>query len=577
MLLKNRNLIILIVLLFQCVSSIYTQTIDDIVGNIPSEQSTIEEIANIYGVDMLPGARSFVSSIAASADSSGEYITVSWNGVVDSEITYYVYRSMEPALNSTILDRAKLISSINSSDSYSTLYSINDVLDREGSYYYAVVAEVNNVAKFYTATPGVDMTITPVLVNEIKSSFSDIDADLDPNVDLDPNADFYPSVDLDPVGNVEYVTSITASIKSSSESMVYWGDIPGYNGLYVIYKNSIPIENSKILAESVAIGRTPDVFFSDTNITSTYGPPYYYVVLENSFENPVFKPNDNYTTQELVLIEEGKEKNVVILEDGSLLIPGGADDDETTEVIRALVTGLTASREDQNVRLSWSITNNLPATYHYILISSTNEFDTNVNIMNNAAVIGITKLSDTNIYISNNSHTYLDTPIPNLHMYNPIYYALALIQNNEIPIIYTSDGMYTKTPIIINKPQEKPITEDILDNVVAVDRNNTLIVMPLENEESEVLSSSSDYDTQDIYNKSVILFKERKYSETSKLLELIKNDQVNSKFNYQINLLLGRSYYKIGKKKNALDTFRSVYYFSPSEIDFWIAQVLIDL
>lgn len=549
MLLKNKNLIILIVVLLQCVSSVHTQTIDDIVGNIPSEQSTIEEVANIYGVDMLPGAKSFVSSITASADSSGDYIAVSWNGIIDSEITYYVYRSMEPVLNSIILDRAKLISSINSSDSYSTLYSINDTLDREGSYYYAVVAEVNNVAKFYTATAGVDMTITPVLVKEIEDSL--------------------PGPNTNPLNDIEYVTSITASIKSSSESMVYWGEVAGYNGLYIIYKNSIPIENSEILSKSVAVGRTPDVFFNDTNITSIYGSPYYYVALENIFQNSVFKPNDNYTTQELILIDEPKENDVVIREDG---FPGVNDNDATTESIRALVTGLTATREEQNVRLSWSITNNLPATYHYILISSTNEFYTNVNIMNNAAVIGITKLSNANIYSSNNSHTYLDTPIPNLHMYNPIYYALALIQNNEIPIVYTSDGMHTRTPIIIKKPQDESIINDASDRVG--DESGALIVIPLENEKDDVLIEG---DTLDIYNQAVVLFKAMKYSEASKLLELIKNDKINSRLNYQINLLLGRSYYKLGKKKNALDTFRSVYNFEPSEVDFWIGQVLSDL
>ena len=560
MLLKNRNFVILIVVLLQCVSSIYTQTIDDIVGNIPSEQSTIEEVANIYGIDMLPGARSFVNGITASADSSGEYITVSWNGIIDSEVTYYLYRSMEPALNSVILDSAKLISSVNSSDSYSTLYSMNDTLDRSGSYYYAVVAEVNNVAKFYTATAGVDMTITPVLVNEVEDTISDSTIISDTNTTNNL------------LDDLEYVTSITASIKSSTESMLYWGEVPGYNGLYVIYKNSVPIESAEILAESVAIGRTPDVFFSDTNITMMYGSPYYYVALENSFQNPIFKTDDNYTTQKLVLIEEPKESGVIIVGDDPLFPTNdmSGNNDNVTGIVRALVTGLSATQEDQNVRLNWSITNYLPDEYHYILISSTNEFDTNMNIMNNSAVIGVTKLSDTNISFNNNSYTYLDTPIPTLHNYNPIYYALALIQNNEIPIAYATDGMYTKNPLTM----EKPTKEDAITNDSVGDESNGLIVMPVEDKKDDV---SGEYNPLDTYNKAVILFKERKYSEASKLLELIQDYQPKSRFNYQINLLLGRSYYKLGKKKNALDTFRSVYDFSPSEIDFWIAQVLSDL
>ena len=88
---------------------------------------------------------------------------------------------------------------------------------------------------------------------------------------------------------------------------------------------------------------------------------------------------------------------------------------------------------------------------------------------------------------------------------------------------------------------------------------------------------SGNENASDIYDKAVVLFKARKYSEASKLLESIQNYEPKSKFNYQINLLLGRSYYKLGKKKNALDTFRNVYNFSPSEVDFWIAQVLSDL
>ena len=567
MFLKNRNFVILIVVLLQCVSSIHTQTIDDIVGNIPSEQSTIEEVSNIYGIDMLPGARSFVNGITASADGSGEYITVSWNGIIDSEVTYYLYRSMEPALNSAILDGAKLISSMNSSDSYSTLYSINDTLDRSGSYYYAVVAEVNNVAKFYTATAGVDMTITPVLVNEVDDAVSIPDSNSgSTNSNIATNSNI--------LNNLEYVTSINASIKSSSESMIYWGEVPGYNGLYVIYKNSIPIENSEILAESIAIGRTPNVFFSDTNVAMSYGSPYYYVALENSFQNPVFKTDDNYTTQKLVLIEDAKENDVVIVGDPPLF---PSNDNNIPQVNRALVIGLTSSQEGENALLSWSITNNLPSEYHYILISSTNEFNTNSNIMNNPSVIGIGKLSDKYISFSNNTYTYLDTPIPTLHKYNPIYYALALIQNNEIPIVYASDGMYTKRPLTMEKSaviEDKP-KEDVVTNSNVEDKNNSLIVMPVEEKKDNV--SSNKNNASDIYDKAVVLFKARKYSEASKLLESIQNYKANSRFNYEINLLLGRSYYKLGKRKNALDTFRSVYDFSPSEIDFWIAQVLSDL
>lgn len=573
------------VIAFVLISStlfVYTQTIDDIVGSVPSERTTTSEVANIYGVDTLPGIRGFVNDLVATANVSGD-VNIKWSGVVENGLAYKLYRNSRPIINSRILEDSHLVGTLDVADSLSTDYSINDIPDTDGAYYYAVVAELNSVAKFYTATAGVDMTVEPIYIVRVNNTFVAKD-----------NLDKARSLGL----NANYVTSIKAIQQSPTNVMIYWNAIPGYIGNYVVYKNSTPIRDKTSLNSSTVLGRPIDVFYSDAVTDITEDVVLYYHVGIDAIEGTgtSFISNENYTTEAIIMTPTQLLENI-----------------QESKLLETQVNNLEALEDSGNITLKWSIDGVLPENYHYILTTSTNKFDKKGNAMNNAGIIGVKRIDSGSTSALENGFQYIDTPLPVFHMYKPLYYALSLVSDGSLVSMNLQDGMFITYPVKISEPIRKaavPVRKIIPDNNVIKNddfekilresvASNGLIIIPLQKmkEDSSMKSPSpvsnkndsikppvvievieeTKTNVNDVYSQAVIEFRNRKYSKAVSLLILISDDNSTKELNYQINLLLGRSYYKLGEKKNALDTFRKVYNYSPSEINFWISQVLSDL
>ena len=591
------------VIAFVLISStlfVYTQTIDDIVGSVPSERTTTSDVANIYGVDTLPGIRGFVNDLVATANVSGD-VNIKWSGVVENGLAYKLYRNSRPIINSRILEESFLVGTLDVADSLSTDYSINDIPDTDGAYYYAVVAELNSVAKFYTATAGVDMTVEPIYIVRVNNTFIAKD-----------NLDTARSLGI----NANYVTSIKAVQQSPTNIMIYWNAIPGYIGNYVVYKNSVPISDKASLASSRVLGRPIDVFYSDLITDSTENVTLYYHVGIDTAEGigTSFISNENYTADAIIMTPTKLLENI-----------------QESKLLETQVNNLEALEDNGNITLKWSVDGVLPTDYHYILITSTNKFAREDNAMNNSGIIGVRRINSGSTSSLENGFQYIDKPLPVFHMYKPLYYALSLVSDGSLVEMNLKKGMFTgysvridepikKAPVAVRKiiPDnniiknddfEKLLRESAASNGLIIiplqkmkEDNNTQVVAPVSNKnetivvepvvvettpkqpviieeivEVEVVKEKKTINVNDLYGKAVVEFRNRKYSKAVSLLVIISDEKATKELNYQINLLLGRSYYKLGEKKNALDTFRKVYNYSPSEINFWISQVLSDL
>lgn len=555
---------------------IQAQTLEDIVGTVPTENNTVNELKDVYGIDTLPNARSFVSGISATAN--GADVTIKWTGIVDPNLVYFVYRYTSPIIDEGLINKAKMVASISASESLSTEYSINDIPDQAGNYYYAVVSELNNIASFYTATPGMDMTTAPVSIGKVNNQYV-----------------ASPTNNNNDTASVSgtYVTALRAVPQSMTNIMVYWQEIPGYRGEYIVYRSNMPITNSSGLSNAISIGRTIDIFFNDTTVGGE-SSLYYYVTTEND-RNSAFIMNENYTAVERANMNFTNNMSAGYQ-----------------------VNNLDAMSDGSNVFLEWSLNSIPPENYKYIIVSTTNNFKVGDNPFNNDGIIGIKRVDQKSIISGDSNYfTYMDTPLATLHNYKPIYYALILSGDGNVSVTDIKEGMFTRYPVIISQMDNNGIANIVNTNVfpqvvtntvvitntvtntvtnyvtnAVIDTANSSIVITNiiteEQVQTNIMSTNvKPKDTpaykapalsaRESYEKAVIMFRDRKYKEVTVLLAPLSKDIKDKKLYYDINLLLGRSYQKLGQKKKALDTFRSIYNYAPSEVNFWISQVLSDL
>ncbi|KLI22088.1 tetratricopeptide repeat protein [Brachyspira hyodysenteriae] len=91
-------------------------------------------------------------------------------------------------------------------------------------------------------------------------------------------------------------------------------------------------------------------------------------------------------------------------------------------------------------------------------------------------------------------------------------------------------------------------------------------------------SSQSEYSRyKNQYDRALAQFKLKNYSQAASILEPISRRNINRNLYYDINLLLGKCYKYLGRKKNSLDVFNRIKSYNTQEVNFWINQVLTDL
>lgn len=101
----------------------------------------------------LPNSRRLANNIAIRSINE-DSLYVEWEGIHHPNLTYYVYRSVNPILSRPLLTTATIIGSVKATNNANS-YSMLDILPGYGTYYYAVISYVDNIG-FYTADSDVD-------------------------------------------------------------------------------------------------------------------------------------------------------------------------------------------------------------------------------------------------------------------------------------------------------------------------------------------------------------------------------------------------------------------------------------
>ena len=277
-----------------------------------------------------------------------------------------------------------------------------------------------------------------------------------------------------------------------------------------------------------------------------------------------------------------------------------------------------------------SLISNLPNAERFVSKIKISASDTNNNIVliewegitdNNliyyvyrseSPIIGKSSFSNSTVvdYVkaTNDSRTYIvsDSPIiTSRYYYAVVSYINDLVFYNAKENIDTSslsfNGIKTNNVLNNNLKYNTNINNNIMTNAVTVTNNviltNNIIltntvtltnVVTLTNNTASLASSSSSiginnssqseysrYKTQ--YDRALAQFKLKNYSQAASILEPISSRNINRNLYYDINLLLGKCYKYLGRKKNSLDAFNRIKSYNTQEVNFWINQVLSDL
>ena len=274
----------------------------------------------------------------------------------------------------------------------------------------------------------------------------------------------------------------------------------------------------------------------------------------------------------------------------------------------ALINNLpNAERLVSNIKISTSETNN-----NIVLISWDGITDSNLIYYiyrSKSPIIGKSSFSNSTVvdYIkaTNDSKRYIvyDSPI----ITSTYYYAVVSYINDSVfynaeenidtsSLLY--NGITANNTLNNNLKYNTNINNNIITNTVTVTNNviltnNVLLtnVVTLTNtvtltNNNSVLSSSgsinnssqneySRYKTE--YDRALAQFKLKNYSQAASILEPVSRRNINRNLYYDINLLLGKCYKYLGRKKNSLDVFNRIKSYNSQEVNFWINQVLSDL
>ena len=106
-------------------------------------------------INNLPNYRQFVNNIRIKISSTNNsMVIIEWEGVIDDNLTYYIYRSETPIIGKYSLKSAKVIDYIKATN-ISTNYTTLDMLILPDTYYYAIVSYIGDIS-FYNAKYDID-------------------------------------------------------------------------------------------------------------------------------------------------------------------------------------------------------------------------------------------------------------------------------------------------------------------------------------------------------------------------------------------------------------------------------------
>lgn len=169
-----------------------------------------------------------------------------------------------------------------------------------------------------------------------------------------------------------------------------------------------------------------------------------------------------------------------------------------------------------------------------------------------------------NIDNNANNFQYSNTFITNIYT-NTVFSTNNVTNTYTLTNIYSVTNIYSFTNTITNR-------YNITNNFSA----NTSSGIKKNNNSSGSSSGSIEKYNSDYY-RALAEFKKGNYSSAASILEPISKRNINKDMYYKINLLLGKSYKYMKRKKNALDVFNRIKNYNTQEVNFWINQVLSDL
>lgn len=209
----------------------------------------------------------------------------------------------------------------------------------------------------------------------------------------------------------------------------------------------------------------------------------------------------------------------------------------------------------------------ITSTYYYAVVSYINDlsfYNAKENVDTSSLSFNGITAKDTNeslSYNDTNDNNVLNNNLKYITNINNITNTVNVTNSYTLTNTVTFTNSVTVTNIV-------NITNNNISNGASAGRNNN-------NNSVNTQSEYSRYKSQ--YNRALAEFKLKNYSKAASILEPISRRNINKNLYYDINLLLGKCYKYMGRKKNALDVFNRIKSYNPKEVNFWINQVLSDL
>ncbi len=574
------------------------------------------ELDRIWGLsdldkDIAADIEPYILKMEVSSD--GRVVNISWEGMIDENLAYKVYRANTPIINRTILnDEAIEVSFVFSTSSDNKFFTTVDIPEENGSYYYAVVPILSEMAIIFRAEPNVDISIEPVSIMvyahedvnvadrentiDIKIESTDAIVSSQPSV---PSTDVVaPVVPIVPVitepkpSEPEYIRGIATRLYSGNNVAISWDVVAGDNIEYTVYRAHAPISNESVLSLSSKVASTKHSFVNDR--LNAEIDTYYYVT-SSSFDSTDFVSGQNYT----VVAVEPKIERFQRARETSY---------DINRAVYYKVNSLTAKFEDGKALLQWKDPAGLPTNeYYYLLFTSTSNFYIGQNVITDSFLSMAEKLVPSQVEENASGFmTYIDENASNM-IGVPLYYSIVIVANGSVPTVVLGSGMYTRTAIVPREFQsnlqppppeqqnqqpeqqqnienDEPLEEHKEDDIVSDEGKPQDAVVEPENKVEDkpavvkpVVKKDQLAETRELYTKASLEFNKKNYAAVKKLLEGKTISNADKKLYYDTNLILAISYYRLSDKVKALNTLKKIRSISPSEVDFWAGQILGDL